>query len=175
MSYPFVGELRLVGFNFAPIQWALANGQLLAISQNTSLFSLLGTNFGGDGRSNFALPNLQGSIPIGAGQGLGLSQYSVGESVGVTNVSLSLSQLPAHNHTLLADKSEATANSPAGSSLAQSVAAAGNLYTTNTSPTVQMNTGIVTSYGGNLPHNNMMPYLTLNWIISLNGIFPPRP
>jgi len=173
MADPFVGELRLVGFNFAPVGWATADGQLLPISRNTALFSLLGTNFGGDGRSTFGLPNLQGSIPIGAGQGPGLSLYDVGESGGTQNVTLIQSTTPKHAHTLLADATAGSATTPANNAFARSVAA-GNLYTTNTSPTVQMNANAVTNFGGNLPHNNLMPYLTLNWIIALQGVFPSR-
>ena len=173
MSNPFLGELRLAAFSFAPIGWAMANGQLLPISQNTALFSLLGTNFGGDGRSNFALPNLRGSIPIGAGQGPGLSLYNVGESGGIANVSLLQSGMPQHTHTMLADTTLSTVTTPVNNAFAKSISA-GNLYTTNTTTKVQMNSSIVTAYGGNLPHNNLMPNLTMNWIIALQGVFPPR-
>lgn len=175
MSDPFVGELRLVGFNFAPRSWATADGQLIAISQNPALFSLLGTNFGGNGVSTFGLPNLQGSIPIGAGQGPGLSLYDVGESGGVMSVTLNQSEMARHNHSLLADRANAKNTSPVADAFAKADTAAGNLYTTKTTPTVQMNTNIVTYFGGNLPHDNMMPYLTLNWIIALAGVFPQRP
>jgi len=172
MSNPFVGELRLVAFNFAPIDWLPANGQLMPVHQNSALFSLLGTNFGGNGTSNFALPNLQGSIPIGAGQGPGLSLYKVGQSGGVQNVTLLQTEMPQHNHAVLADGTAASATSPVNNAFARTSSATGNLYTTNTSTKLQMNPGIVKSYGGNLPHNNLMPYLTLNWVISLKGLFP---
>lgn len=174
MADPFIGELRAVGFNFAPKNWATASGQLLAISQNTPLFALLGTNFGGDGRSTFGLPNLQGRIPIGAGQGPGLSLYDVGESDGVPSVTLLQTELPQHTHTVRGDLTPAAADTPVNNAFAHSVPAAGNLYTTNSTPQVQMNAGTVSSFGGNQAHNNMMPYLTLNWIIALQGIFPPR-
>jgi microcystin-dependent protein len=174
MSNPFLGELRLVGFNFAAINWAAADGQILPISQYTALFSLLGTNFGGDGKSNFALPNLQGSIPIGAGQAPGLSLYDVGEEGGTPTVTPIQNEMPQHTHTLRCDNTPATATTPVNNAFGRSSSAPGNLYTTNTSTKVQMNTGIVTMYGGNLPHNNMMPYLTLNWIIALVGVFPAR-
>jgi microcystin-dependent protein len=174
MSNPFLGELRLVGFNFAPVSWATADGQILPISQYTALFSLLGTNFGGDGKSNFGLPNLQGNIPIGAGQGPGLSLYDVGEEGGTPTVTLIQNEMPQHTHTLRCDSTPATANTPVNNAFTHCGSAVGNLYTTNTSTKVQMNTGTVTSYGGNQPHNNVMPYLTLNWIIALAGVFPAR-
>jgi microcystin-dependent protein len=174
MSNPFLGELRLAGFSFAPVGWAQANGQILSISQNTALFSLLGTNFGGNGTNNFALPNLQGSIPVGAGQGAGLSPYNVGETGGVTSVTLLQSQIPAHNHAVKADSTPANQQSPANNAFAKADTSAGNLYTTNTSPTSAMNPGILSLYGGSLSHTNLMPYLTLNWIIALQGVFPTR-
>jgi microcystin-dependent protein len=174
MADPFVGELRLVGFNFAPVNWATADGQLMPISRNTALFSLLGTNFGGDGRSTFALPNLQGSIPVGAGQGPGLSVYDVGETGGLVTETLLQTEMPQHTHTVLAGKLPAEATSPANNAFTKS--SAGNLYTTDTTPSnlLQMNSSIVTFFGSNLPHNNLMPYLTLNWIIALAGVFPAR-
>jgi microcystin-dependent protein len=175
MADPFVAELRLVGFNFAPVGWALASGQVLPISQYAGLFFLLGTNFGGNGTSTFALPNLQGSIPVGAGQGPGLSLYTVGESGGSQDVTLLQSEMPQHSHKMLVDSSPATANTPVNNAFGRSTSAAGNLYTTKTSPTVPMNPGIVTSFGGSLPHNNLMPNLTLNWIIALQGVLPTRP
>jgi microcystin-dependent protein len=174
MADPFVGELRLVGFNFAPSNWATASGQILAISQNTPLFSLLGTRFGGNGTSTFGLPNLQGSIPVGAGQGPGLSDYTVGEVGGQPNETLLQAEMPVHTHTVRANIHDAGASTPANNAFGKGIASAGNLYTTNTTPTVQMNAGAISSVGGNLPHNNMMPYLTLNWIISLYGVFPAR-
>ena len=174
MADPFVGELRLVGFNFAPFQWATADGQLMAISQNTALFSLLGTNFGGNGTSNFGLPNLQGSIPVGAGQGPGLSPYSVGEVGGVPILALTQAEMPAHTHTVKGDATPANSNTPVANTFAQAKTSVGNLYTPSSGGSVQMNTSIVTPFGNNLPHNNMMPYLTLNWIIALAGVFPQR-
>ncbi len=176
MADPFVGELRLVGFNFAPINWLTADGQLMPISRYTALFSLLGTNFGGDGKSTFGLPNLQGSIPVGAGQGPGLSLYDVGETGGVLTETLLLSEMPQHTHTIRADKTPADVTSPANNAFGKGASAAANLYTTDTTPAnqVQMNPNVVTLFGNNLPHNNLMPYLTLNWIIALVGVFPPR-
>lgn len=174
MADPFVGELRLVGFSFAPKHWATADGQLMAISQNTALFSLLGTNFGGNGSSTFGLPNLQGSIPIGAGQGPGLSLYDVGEAGGVPAVTLLQTEMPAHTHTVMADAQPANTSAPAANTFAQTKASAGSPYSATSSGSAQMNPGIVTNFGNNLPHNNLMPYLTLNWIIALYGVFPPR-
>lgn len=178
MADPFLGELRLVGFNFAPRSWATADGQLVAISQNSALFSLLGTNFGGNGTSTFGLPNLQGSIPVGAGAAPGLSTYDVGEVGGLLNTTLIQSQMPQHTHTVLADRTAADLTTPVNTAFAKgaSTPTAVNLYTTDTTPgnQVLMNPNVVTMFGNNLPHNNMMPYLTLNWIIALAGVFPQR-
>jgi microcystin-dependent protein len=172
MADPFIGELRLVGFNFAPLHWATADGQLLPISQNTALFSLLGTAFGGNGVSTFGLPNLQGSIPVGAGQGPGLSFYNVGETGGEQVEALLQTEMPSHTHTVQAEKTDAKDTTPSAGAYARS--AAGNVYATDTNNLVQMSPGVLTSFGQNLPHNNMMPYLTLNWVIALAGVFPPR-
>ena len=174
MADPFVGELRLVGFNFAPLNWATADGQLLPISRYTALFSLLGVNFGGNGTSTFGLPNLQGSIPVGAGQGPGLTNYSVGETGGVNPVTLLQSEMPAHTHSARADTSAADQPTPVSNAFAKPATSVGNLYGNATGSKVQMNTSIVTVYGNSLPHNNLMPYLTLNWIISMAGVFPQR-
>jgi microcystin-dependent protein len=171
MSEPFVAELRLVGFNFAPAGWAMANGQVMQISQSTALFSLLGTQFGGDGRSTFALPNLQGAIPIGYGQGPGLTNYTVGEQGGSQSVALTLASLPAHSHPVRGDATGANQQTPVLHTFAKS--GGGNMYA-GTGATVQMNPGVVSNSGANLAHNNMMPYLTLNWIIALQGVFPSR-
>lgn len=176
MANQFLGQLLLVGFNFPPYQWASCSGQLLAISSNTALFSLLGTNFGGDGRSTFGLPNLQGAVAVGAGQGAGLSIYDVGETGGTQNETLNTSTIPPHSHTPHGAPLPATETDPTGNAFAKSQA--GNIYnnTSPTPPTSQMNAAAITPFpGGNLPHNNMMPYLALNWVIALTGIFPSRP
>jgi len=170
---PFVGELRLVGFNFAPLGWALAEGQLMAITQNTALFSLLGTFYGGDGRATFALPNLQGSVAVGAGQGPGLSQYFQGESGGSQNVTLLTTEIPQHSHTFEADSRLATTSDPAGAAFARTAASA-PIYAPIGGTEQQLNPGFLSNFGASQPHNNMMPYLTLNWIIALQGIFPAR-
>ena len=181
MSDQFVGEIRVVPFNFAPRGWALCNGQILSISQNTALFSLLGTYYGGDGRSTFALPNLQGSVPLHAdnSQGPGLSSYVLGETGGETTVTLLASELPAHTHALQGSTATATATTP-GPTLALAnppgnPRAPSKLYKKPpvTTP-ITLDTSVVSPAGGGQPHNNLQPYLTLNFIIALQGIFPPR-
>jgi microcystin-dependent protein len=174
MSDQFLAEIRAFPFNFAPTQWATCNGQLLPLSQNTALFALLGTNYGGDGIRTFALPNLQGNLPICFGQGAGLSPYVIGESGGETNVTLLLSQMASHSHNLMsAEIPPAGAQSPAGAALGFKPAVT-NIYTTATNPIAQFAQQAIGPIGGNQPHNNMMPFLTLNFCIALNGIFPPR-
>jgi microcystin-dependent protein len=173
MADPFVGQLALVGFNFNPRGWQIAAGQLIPISQNTALFSLLGTQYGGDGRSTFALPNMQGNVPIGFGQGAGLSDYSQGETGGVSNVTLLASETPNHNHAAMARSVLADQTTPVGHSLADNKT--GNLYTSTATPLTQMATGALPPFsGGNQPHQNMMPYLGMYWIIAFQGVFPPR-
>jgi microcystin-dependent protein len=181
MSDPFLAEIRIFPFGFAPVGWAQCNGQLLPISQSTALFSLLGTSFGGDGRSNFGLPNLQGCCVIDVGQGQGLQQYFVGDSGGSQNVTLIAQQLPVHSHDF---------NVKAGVN-ATTATAGGNVYG-KPIYNVQGSTGQIFAYtavapgntrlnpltigvaGNGQPHNNMMPYLTLNFCIAMQGIFPPR-
>jgi microcystin-dependent protein len=174
MSNPFVGEVRVFPFNFAPKGWAFCNGQLLPISQNTALFSLLGTFYGGDGKSNFALPNMEGSLAVSQGQGPGLQHYFLGQSGGEPNVTLLTTEMPLHNHNLMTD----TAHAPDGGS--PSNAALGKspntlLYTSSTAKLVPMSVSAITPAGSNFPHNNMMPYLTLNFCIAMQGVFPARP
>lgn len=175
MADPFVAEIRMFGFNFAPTGWALCNGQILPISQNTALFSLLGTMYGGDGKSTFALPNLQGSAPIHAAgnqPGPGLSVYDIGQQGGAESVTLLESEMPAHPHQMrAATQDPADANIPgATSSFASSTG--GTLYqdTANTNLAPQA----LAPAGGSLPHNNMQPYLCVNFCIALQGVFPPR-
>ena len=175
MADPFVAEIRVFPFNFAPKGWAFCNGQLLPISQNTALFSLLGTNYGGDGKSTFALPGLEGSVPIhaGQGQGPGLSQYFLGQTGGSEAVTLLQSEIPVHTHTLMAASGDqAEKNIPTANALSRSNL---NIYSTTLTPLVQMAPQALAPAGGGLPHNNMMPYLTLNFCIALQGVFPPRP
>ena len=175
MSDPFVAEIRIFPFNFAPKGWAFCNGQLLPISQNTALFSLLGTTYGGDGKSTFALPNIQGSAVMHPGQGPGLSLHDLGEQSGSETVTLLQSEIPAHAHAMRAhngDQADAQNPSP-NTSLAQS--ANGFAYQDNTSQNlVTLNPAALSQVGGSQPHNNMQPYLTFNFNIALQGVFPPR-
>lgn len=175
MSDQFVGEIRAFGFTFAPTGWALCNGQLLPISQNTALFSLLGTQFGGDGKSTFALPNLQACAPLGFGQGPGLSSRAIGETGGEPAVTLLASQMPSHTHTPLANTTNPQTNTPVGNTWAPPGAGRGlNLYDPAPGTGVPMKPGAVGTAGGGQPHNNLPPYLTLNFCIALQGIYPPR-
>ena len=175
MADQFVGEVRIFCGNFAPRGWAFCNGQLLPISQNTALFSLLGTSYGGDGRSTFALPNLQGAFPMHAGSsaGPGLSPRNVGQSGGGETVTLSTAQLPAHGHALQAVPGASTGTPDAGVSLAPTSNGTA-LY--RASDGVYLNTAPsdLAASGGGGPHDNLPPYLALNFIIAMQGIFPPR-
>jgi microcystin-dependent protein len=174
MSSPFVAEIKMWGGNFAPVGYALCNGQLLPISQNTALFSLIGTFYGGDGRSTFALPNLQDSTPLGQGQGPGLSLYDLGQQSGTPFVTLLTAEMPLHNHTF--GGTNTAGDQPVAApdrQLAKS--SPGNAYQTATSSNLtQFNPNMLSVGGGSLPHNNMMPFLVLTFIIALQGIFPPR-
>ena len=173
MSSPFVAEVRVFGFNFAPTGWAQCNGQLLPISQNTALFSLLGTFYGGDGKSTFALPNVQASCVNGVGQGPGLSDYFLGQQAGTEFVTLLDSEMPAHNHSIVANIAPATLLAPpaANGGLARSVN--GNAYKTGAGNT-NMAFQSLSVAGASLPHNNVMPSLVLNYCIAMQGVFPPR-
>ncbi len=168
----YVGEIRLVPFNFAPTGWANCSGQIMSISQNTALFSLLGTTYGGDGKSTFALPNLNASVAVDAGQGPGLSNYVLGQSGGASTVTLTANQIPVHAHAFRADTHNGTTDTPIGNYPAANAAGAPQ-YATATNG--QMNSGMVGTAGGGQPHNNMMPYLGLKFIIALQGVFPSRP
>ena len=175
MSDPFVAEIRIFPFNFAPKGWAFCDGQLLPISQNTALFSLLGTTYGGYGKSTFALPDMQGNAPMQPGQGQGLSLRDLGEMSGVESITLLVSEIPVHTHSMKASVENATQGTLTPNiTLASSIS--GSLYqdTTNSS-LVQMAFQALPPAGGGLPHNNMQPYLTLNFCIALQGIFPQRP
>jgi len=169
---PFVAEIRIFPFNFAPKGWAFCDGQILPLSQNTALFSLLGTTYGGDGKSNFALPNMQGNAPMHPGQGPGLSLHDLGETGGSDTVSLLESEIPSHSHALRAFRSDQADHfDPTGAVLAR--ATNGNAYIT-ANPNVQLNDNSIAPAGGDQPHNNMQPYLTLNFCIALQGVYPPR-
>lgn len=171
MADPFVAEIRMFGFNFAPQGWAFCNGQLLPIVQNVALFSLLGTNYGGDGRTTFGLPNLQGASPMNAGQGPGLSERLVGEGGGTGGVAFLSSEVPPHGHRLRATAT-ATAGDPAGAALAPLTS--GEAYRAAPAATTLMGADALSAAGGSQPHNNRQPYLALNFCIALQGIFPPR-
>ena len=181
MSSPFVAEITMFGFNFAPKGWAFCQGQLLPISQNTALFSLLGTTYGGDGKSTFALPNLSDQTAIGMGQSTTGTQYFEGEASGTSTVTLLQTELPLHNHTFMASTNPGTTATAANNQLG--VGSTGNkqnswnanIYSPNPA---QATTGLspqaLSIAGSSLPHNNMQPYLTLNFCIAMQGVFPPR-
>lgn len=179
MSSPFVAEITMFGFNFPPTGWAFCQGQLLPISQNTALFSLLGTTYGGDGKSTFALPNLQDQTAIGMGQGPGLQDYVEGEQVGVPNVTLLATEMPAHNHFFNATIDRGTTAAASNNVLGTGAAGppnqqiSGFMYSGAAANNV-MNPQALGITGGSLPHNNMQPYLTLNFCIAMQGVFPPR-
>jgi microcystin-dependent protein len=170
MADPFVAEIRMMGFNFAPKGWAQCDGQLLPIAQNTALFSLVGTMYGGNGKTNFALPNLQGRTPIQWGQGAGLSLYDQGEQTGVENVTLLQSEIPTHSHTFPAINAVGDSNNPNGSIPAR---ASGETPYVNSTPNTQLSTTVSTA-GASRSHNNMQPYLVVNFCIAMQGVFPPR-
>ena len=170
---PFVAEIRIFPFNFPPKGWAFCDGQLMPISQNTALFSLLGTFYGGDGKSNFALPDLQGSVPVHVGgnqPGPGLSVYDVGEAIGVDTVTLLQTEAPTHTHSMAAQTVDQGDNRIPGPALNL---ANQQVYSAAT-PNAQLNDQAVSPAGSGQPHNNLMPYLTLNFNIALQGVFPPR-
>lgn len=169
---PFVAEIRIFPFNFAPKGWAWCDGQLLPISQNTALFSLLGTTYGGNGQSTFALPDLQGRAPMHPGQGPGLSLHDLGETGGSDTVTLLESEIPAHSHAMSASNSDGIEQSP----IAQLAAVGtGGVVTFGTpGALVAMSPNVLAPAGGDFPHNNLMPYLTLYFNIALQGVYPPR-
>jgi microcystin-dependent protein len=175
VSDPFVAEIRIFPFNFAPTGWAFCDGQLLPISQNTALFSLLGTYYGGDGKTTFALPNMQGSVAMQPGQGGGLSERFLGEMSGTETVTLLTSEIPLHTHNMMAHNLDFadTQNPSVNSTIAKSNQ--GNAYQTNSSANLtQLAFQALTPAGGSLPHNNLQPYLTLNYCIALQGVYPAR-
>jgi microcystin-dependent protein len=165
MSEPFLSEIKIMSFNFPPKGWALCNGQFLPINQNQALFALLGTTYGGNGQTTFALPNLRGRVPIHFGSG-----HTLGEAVGTTSVTVNIQQLPTHTHALLASTTDGDVPVPTNTVLAATPA---KIYGPAASLTT-LNPINVTSVGGSQPHNNMMPYLTLNFVIALQGIFPSQ-
>jgi microcystin-dependent protein len=174
MADPFVAEIRIFPFNFAPKGWAWCNGQLLPLSQNTALFSLLGTTYGGNGKSNFALPDLQGRAPMHPGQGPGLSIHDLGETGGSDTVTLLESEIPSHAHTLSGGTAPADTPDPTGASFGRALGATPYLSPSGNPPLLAMSAQALTSAGGDAPHNNLMPYLTFYFNIALQGVFPPR-
>jgi microcystin-dependent protein len=171
MADPFVAEIRIFPFNFAPQGWAWCDGQLLPISQNTALFSLLGTTYGGDGKSNFALPDLQGRAPMHPGQGPGLSLHDLGETGGSETVTLLESEIPSHSHALRAATDDGDLSAPSPSrSLARSTGG----FAYGAAPNGSLSDQALAPAGGDTPHNNLQPYLAFYFCIALQGVFPPR-
>lgn len=175
MADPFVAEIRIFPFNFAPRGWAWCDGQLLPLSQNTALFSLLGTTYGGNGMSNFALPDLQGRAPMHPDQGPGLSLHDLGETGGSETVSLLESEIPAHSHTSRASNYPADYPAPRGDAVLCKIPGENSFHTQMGTTGVAMAANALPPAGGDQPHNNMMPYLTFYFCIALQGVFPPRP
>lgn len=176
---PFIGQIQLFGFNFAPRGWAFCDGRLLSIAQNNALFALLGTMYGGDGQTTFGLPDLRGRVAIGMGQGPGLSNYTQGQLAGVEHVTLNINQIPAHNHLINVSNVDGTSNTASGNFLAtgnaiieRSTKVPANIYGTSLNAT--MSPQAVALAGSGMPHENMQPYLVLNYCIALQGIFPSR-
>jgi microcystin-dependent protein len=172
MADPFVAEIRIFPFNFAPSGWAWCDGQLMPLSQNTALFSLLGTTYGGDGKSNFALPDLQGAAPMHPGQGPGLSLHDLGETGGSETVTLLESEIPSHSHALRANASVGNRTAPQGNTIARVSGA--TPYAPAATPDAALAGEALAPTGGDQPHNNMQPYLTFYFNIALQGVFPPR-
>ena len=172
MADPFVAEIRIFPFNFPPKGWAWCNGQILPLSQNTALFSLLGTTYGGDGKSTFALPDLQGRAAMHPGQGPGLSRHDLGETGGSETVTLLESEIPAHSHALMSNAATANRTTPVGNSIARVSGA--TAYAPAAAPTAQLAPEALAPAGGDQPHNNLQPYLTFYFNIALQGVFPPR-
>jgi microcystin-dependent protein len=171
MSSPYIGEIRLFGGNFAPVGWALCQGQLLSIQSSTALFALVGTFYGGDGVQTFGLPDLRGRVPIHQGQGPGLSNYLIGQQGGTEAVTLTKNQIPSHSHPVRVNSSAATLTAPGGALLASTGSV--NCYDTS-APSAAMSGSAISNTGGSQPHDNMAPSLVINYIISLFGVFPSQ-
>ena len=174
MADPFVAEIRIFAFNFAPKGWAFCAGQILPISQNTALFSLLGTTYGGDGKATFGLPDMQGNAPIHAGQSTTGTYYDLGQMSGVPNVTLIQTEMPIHTHFLMASNGFGASTNPDQAAIAR-IFGGGNLFKAPGGATQAMAPQMIAPAGGSQPHNNMQPYLVLNFCIALQGVFPARP
>jgi microcystin-dependent protein len=173
MGNPFLGEIRMFGGNFAPTGWALCAGQLLAIADadNTALFNLIGTTYGGDGQDTFQLPDLRGRVPVHVGQGTGLSSHTLAETGGVESVTLTVNQIPAHTHAVQARAGAGTSDRPDGRVWAAPSEPSAKLYASG-APDASMNQALIKAVGGSQPHENMSPFLAINFIICLSGVFP---
>jgi microcystin-dependent protein len=174
---PFIGSVNLVGFNYAPMDWALCNGQLLSITQNSALFSIIGTYYGGNGSTNFALPDLRGRIPVGVGQGPGLPAFNLGLSEGAITETLTTNEIPAHTHTAACNDTASgrdLLDTPIGNLPAMSSSGSCD-YAASSEENKSMSPGVLACMGGSLAHNNLQPYLVLNYIIALSGVYPSRP
>lgn len=174
MSEPFVAEIKIVPYNFAPRGWAFCDGQLMAIAQNTALFSLLGTTYGGNGQTTFGLPNLRDRAPLHWGTGPGLTTRTLGEMGGASTVTLTATQLPTHTHSMLADPAGGGLAGPAGNTWGQPAARTPAPLYRSGAPNTAMNAGTLGTAGGNQPHNNWSPFSALNFVIALQGIYPAR-
>jgi microcystin-dependent protein len=172
MAERYIGEIRMFGGNFAPAGWALCNGQLIPIAQNTALFSILGTTYGGNGVTTFGLPDLRQRMPMHAGSGPGLTPRDLGEQGGEQAVSLTLQQMPSHSHGMAASNTSASVQSPANALLAKPITLSAPYH--DAAGIAPSPTGPLGTTGGGTAHNNMQPYLVVNFIIALNGTFPPR-
>lgn len=177
MTSPYIGEVRLIAGNFAPTNWALCNGQQMSIANNETLYALIGTTFGGDGQTTFNLPNFQGRLPIGTGQGTGLPAYSIGQIGGLEQVTLDSNTMASHSHTLSASKNPTSSNLPSGNVTGQGTTTpqTAKIYDATSAPQKgNLNSKTVTFAGGSLPHENRMPSLCVSFIIALAGIFPSQ-
>jgi len=173
MAQPYIGEIRLFGGTFAPVGWAFCNGALQSISQNPAMYQLLGTTYGGDGVNTFGLPDLQGRIPLHQGQGGGLQNYVLGQKGGAETVTLTVGQLPSHSHTALGSATGGAASTPANNTWGNN-AIANKSFGPGTSANASMNAGSIGMTGGNQPHDNLLPFVVLSFIIALQGIFPQQ-
>jgi microcystin-dependent protein len=172
MATPYIGEIRMFGGTFAPVDWALCNGQLMPINQNPALFNLIGTTYGGDGQNTFGLPDLQGRVPVHQGQGTGLSNYVLGQKAGAETVTLTLAQLASHTHQAIGSSaSSGLQNNPAGNTWAVNT---DQSFGPGTSANARMNTASTGNTGNSQPHDNMDPFLAITFIIALNGVYPSQ-